>query len=180
MKIILETERLILRPWSLNDAEECFTVRGDAEVMRYIGTGEPNKDVEQTRVWLARMIAHQAQHGFCFWAVVDKRSAQVIGCCGIGYQRDGGLPVEFGYNLARSAWGRGLATEAAAAALHYAFENFDLPELAATVDSRNVASQRVLEKIGFVYQRTAQLDGSANLCYVATREINIKQRAEKN
>lgn len=181
MKNILETERLILRPWSLDDAEESFKIWGDAEVMRYIRTGEPHQDVEQTREWIKRMIAHQEQHGFCFWAMVEKSSGQLSGCCGMSYQRDGGTPIEFGYNLARSHWGRGLATEAAAAALRYAFEHFALPELAASVDSRNVASVRVLEKIGFVYQRTEQLDGSLNLWYVARRrEESSQKRAEKN
>lgn len=165
--IILETERLILRTWSLDDAEDGFRIWSDDEVMRYIGTGRGNADVEQTRSWLSRMIAHQEKHGFCFWAVVDKESNQLIGSCGMSYQLDGGLPLEFGYTLARAFWGRGLATEAAGAALRYIFENINLAEVAASVDSRHVASIRVLEKIGFVYQRTEQLEDGVDLWYVA-------------
>lgn len=167
--IILETERLALRTWSLDDAEEGYRIWSDAEVMRYIGTGQPNADVEQTRGWLNRMITHQEKHGFCFWAVLEKESGQLLGSCGMAYQLDGGLPIEFGYTLARSHWGRGLATEAAGACLRYIFENLPVPEIAASVDSRNVASQRVLEKIGFVYQRTEQLEGGVDLWYVARR-----------
>jgi [ribosomal protein S5]-alanine N-acetyltransferase len=169
MTIILQTERTLLRTWSLADAEDNFKIWGDPLVTRYIRTGEPHRDVEQTRAWINRMIAHQEQHGFCFWAMLEKQSGLLIGCCGMSYQRDGGLPVEFGYNLARSHWGRGLVTESAGACLRYAFENFDLPELSASVDARNVASQRVLEKIGFVYQRTEQLDTGIDLWYVARR-----------
>jgi ribosomal-protein-alanine N-acetyltransferase len=167
MTFILETERLIVRTWSLDDAEEGFRIWSDPEVMRYVGTGEPNATVEETRAWLGRMTAHHERHGFGFWAVVEKKTKQLIGSCGMGYQRDGGLPIEFGYTLARSHWGHGLATEAAVACLHYAFEKLRLPELSASVDSRNIASQRVLEKIGFVYQREEQLADGIDFWYVA-------------
>jgi RimJ/RimL family protein N-acetyltransferase len=172
MTIILETERLILRTWSPEDAEAGFKIWSDAEVMRYIGTGQPNADVEQTRGWIGRMMAHQEKHGFCFWAVVDKKSKQLIGSCGLAYQLDDGLPIEFGYTLARDCWGRGLATEMAGACLSYVFENFPLTEIAASVDSRHVASQRVLEKIGFRYQRQEQLEDGIDLWYVASRSEN--------
>lgn len=170
MTIILETERLKVRTWSLDDAEEGFKIWSDPEVMRYVGTGQPNATVEETRAWLERMSAHHERHGFGFWAVVEKKSNQLIGSCGMGYQRDGGLPIEFGYTLARSRWGHGLATEAAAACLRYAFEHLRLMELSASVDSRNVASQRVLEKIGFVYQREEQLADGIDFWYVVTNE----------
>lgn len=169
MATILETERLILRTWSLDDADEGFRIWSDAEVMRYIGTGQPNADVEQTRGWIGRMIAHQEKHGFCFWAVAEKESNQLLGSCGIAYQLDGGPPIEFGYTLARTHWNRGLATEAGGACLRYIFENFQLPEIAASVDARHVASQRVLEKIGFVYERQEQLEEGVDFWYVARR-----------
>lgn len=177
MAIILETERLVVRTWSLDDALDGFKIWSDPEVMRYVGTGKPNKSVDETRAWLGRMIAHQERHGFCFWAVLDKESGQVIGSCGMAYQLDGGLPVEFGYTLARSFWGRGLATEAAGACLRYAFERLRLPELDAAVDSLNIASQRVLEKIGFVYQREEQVSTGIDFRYVA--RATSEQAAEQ-
>ncbi len=168
-KRILETERLFLRTWSVEDAEAGFRIWSDAEVMRYVGTGQPNADVEQTRAWLGRMIAHQEKHGFCFWAIVDKESDRLIGSCGIAYQLDGGPPIEFGYTLARDFWGRGLATEAARAALCYIFTQTNVTEISASVDSRNVASRRVLEKIGFIYQRTEQLETGVDFWYAARK-----------
>lgn len=175
MTTILETERLTLRTWLLDDAEDGYIIWSDPEVMRYVGTGQPNASVEETRGWLSRMIAHQERHGFGYWAVLEKnisqnisqKNSRLIGSCGMGYQRDSGLPIEFGYTLARSSWGRGLATEAATACLRYAFEKLRLPELVASVDSRNTASQRVLEKIGFIYQREEQLAGGIDFWYVA-------------
>lgn len=175
MAIILETERLILRTWSADDAEEGFKIWSDPEVMRYVGTtGQPHMDIEETRALLNRMMAHQDLHGFCFWAVAEK-SGRLIGSCGMGYQRDGGPPIEFGYTLARSHWGRGLATEAARASLCYAFEELRLPDLVATVDSRNTASQRVLEKIGFVFQREEQMDDGIDFRYLARKaDFNLE------
>jgi RimJ/RimL family protein N-acetyltransferase len=167
MTTILETERLILRAWSPADAEAGFQIWSDAEVMRYVGTGQPNADLEQTRGWLGRMIAHQAKHGCCYWAVVEKETGELIGSCGMAHRLEGGAELDFGYTLARSRWGRGYATEAAAACLRYAFENLRLKELAASVDSRNIASRRVLEKVGFVYQRTERLADGVDLWYVA-------------
>ena len=166
MPVILQTERLIVRTWSPDDEEVGYRIWSDPEVMRYIGTGQP-KNLEETRAWIGRTSAHQEAHGFGFWAVVEKKSSRLLGNCGMGYQRDGGLPLEFGYTLARSHWGRGYATEAAAACVRYAFDNLRFPQLSARVDSRNVASQRVLEKIGFVYEREEQLAAEINFWYVA-------------
>jgi len=169
MTIILQTERLIVRTWSPDDAKDGFRIWSDPEVMRYVGaTGQPHASIEETRALLGRLIAHQKLHGFGFWAVVEKESSQLIGSCGMGYQRDGGLPIEFGYTLARSHWGRGYATEAGRACLRYAFENLRLTKLSASVDSRNVASQRVLEKIGFIYQREEQLADGIDFWYIAS------------
>lgn len=177
MAIIIETERLILRTWSLADAAEGFRIWSDPEVMRYISDGQPHT-IERTREWLGRMIAHQQRHGFCYWAVVEKGSNQLLGSCGMAHYLDGGPTVDFGYTLARSHWGRGLASEAAGAALRYAFENLRLPELVASVDSRNAASRRVLEKIGFVFQRQEQLDTGVDLWYVARAARNSNERRE--
>ena len=168
MTIILETARVSLRTWTPDDAADGYAIWSDPEVMRYIGDGQPYRDVEQTRGWMQRMIAHQQQHGFCYWAVVDKESAQLIGSCGLCYQLDGGLPVGFGYTLARAFWGRGLATEMSDAALRYVFAHTPLTDIHASVDSRNVASRRVLEKIGFVYDRTEQLKDGIDLWHKAT------------
>lgn len=167
MTIILQTERLIVRTWSPDDAEIGFLIWRDPEVMRYVGTGQPNASIEETQAWIGRMSAHHESHGFGFWAVVEKKTGRLIGSCGMGYQRDGGPPLEFGYTLARTHWGKGYATEAAAACRRYAFETLRLPELLASVDSRNVASQRVLEKIGFIFQREELLADGIDFWYVA-------------
>lgn len=168
----------MVRTWSADDAQSGFLIWSDPEVMRYIGTGQPKTSVEEVQAWIDRMSAHHELHGFGFWAVVEKRTGQLIGSCGMGYQRDGGLPLEFGYTLARSRWGQGYATEAAAACLRYAFDILRLPELLASVDSRNVASQRVLEKIGFTFQREEQLADGIDFWYMACAPAQAHEPAQ--
>lgn len=176
MAIILETERLALRTWSLADAADGFRIWSDPAVMRYISYGKP-QTLERTRQWLGRMIAHQQRYGFCYWAVVEKASHQLLGSCGMAHYLDSGPTIDFGYTLARSHWGRGLASEAAGAALRYAFEKLHLTELVASVDERNAASRRVLEKIGFVFERREQVETGVDFWYVAraARKLNARK-----
>jgi ribosomal-protein-alanine N-acetyltransferase len=122
------------------------------------------------------MLAHQERHGFCYWAVMEKESRRLIGSCGMAHPLDGGPDIDFGYTLSRSHWGLGLATEAAAACVAYAFEQLHLMELCASVDSRNAASRRVLEKIGFRYQRTEQVETGVDLRYVARPVCNGSEK----
>ena len=150
MAVILETERLILRTWTLDDAEEAFTIWSDPKVMRHIGDGRPVKDIEEARAWLRRLIRSQEENNFTRWAMVEKETGKLIGSCGFGYLY-GGPEIELGYILARAYWGRGLATEAARACLRYGFEKLHLQKIVSTTDPEHTASQRVLEKIGFQY-----------------------------
>ena len=92
---------------------------------------------------------HQHEHGFAFWAVMDRGSGELIGDAGLEVTAYG---VELGYTLARDAWGRGLATEAAQLCVDAAFGPLDIPRLVAVADVENPASARVLEKLGFLRQ----------------------------
>ena len=91
---------------------------------------------------------HQREHGFAFWAVVDRGSGALIGDAGLEVTEHG---VELGYTLARTAWGQGLATEAARLCVAAAFGPLELPRLVALADVENPASARVLETIGFLH-----------------------------
>ncbi|HEX8735010.1 MAG TPA: GNAT family N-acetyltransferase [Pyrinomonadaceae bacterium] len=168
MSKILETERFILRDWSLEDAAEMFEICRDAEVMRYIGTGKPYKTVDEAEKFLQWAVAYQKENGFCRWAVVEKASGKIVGSCGFAYPH--GTPeVELGYLFGRDVWGKGFATEAARAALDYGFEKLGFREIIAITDLENTASQRVLEKIGFAQRGVEKIDGEDNLVYLARR-----------
>jgi len=156
--VVLETARLTLRHVADVDRDALYRVFGDAEVMRF-------GDGAQTRVWvqgwLARCQESYTAWGFGPWAVVEKRTRQVIGYCGLFYIADvNGRPeVEIGYRLARAYWNHGYATEAALAVRDYAFDALDLSRLIALIDPGNGASIRVAEKIGMRYEAEVMFEG---------------------
>lgn len=149
MAIILETERLILRTWLLNDLRDFFEIYGDEEVWRFVDQQGVFKDEKAARRALQRGIAYQAEHGFCHWAAVEKSRGRVIGACGFNLF-EGGPQLELVYHFARLYWRKGYATEAARACLSYAFESLQAPMVVASVNKKNTASLRVLEKLGFM------------------------------
>jgi [ribosomal protein S5]-alanine N-acetyltransferase len=167
MAIILETERLILRTWLLNDLRDFFEIYGDKEVWRYVDASGVLKTEDAARRPLLKGIAYQQEHGICHWAVVEKNRGRVIGACGFNLF-EGGPRLELVYHFARLYWGRGYATEAAGACLRYAFEKLCAPAVVASVDPENSASKRVLEKIGLIHQGSIRLNNSDEDFYVVT------------
>lgn len=139
---------MLLRPFETADVPAAHTVYGDAEAMRYVGEGGAVPPEETARM-IAAYRAHQFEHGFAFWAMMDRGTGVLIGDAGLEITAHG---VELGYTLARSAWGRGLATEAAQLCVAAAFGPLELSRLVALADVENPASARVLEKIGFLRQ----------------------------
>ena len=118
---IAETERLILRHFTLDDIPDMAEVLGHPEVMKYSLNGPLS--LEQTRDFIEQTIHVYNTKGFGLWAVEEKSPDHTIGYCGNYFPTiDGIEEVELGYRLARSCWGRGLATEAAKAAMQYSFE----------------------------------------------------------
>ena len=166
MPIILETERLILRTWLLNDLKDFFGIYGDKEVWRFIDPKGVFKNENVARLALQRGTAYQQEHGISHWAVVEKRRGRAIGACGFNLF-EGGPRLELVYHIARAYWGFGYATEAAGACLRYAFETLHAPAVVASTDPRNLASQRVLEKIGFACEGSRRINDSDETFYVA-------------
>jgi len=166
MTKILETERLILRTWTADDAQRLFEICSDTEVMKYIGTRQPYETIEQAREFLTWATNYQAENNFCRWAALEKTSGKIVGSCGFA-RPHGTEEIELGYLFDRSFWGNGFATEAAAACLKYGFEQLKFPETIAITDLENVASQKVLEKIGFNKRGVEKIDDEDNLIYIA-------------
>ena len=169
---IATTDRLRLRHFHILDAESIYHVFGDPEVMRF-GDGAQTK--EWVNTWLRACLEHYYQTwGFGPYAVVEKHDPGVIGYCGLFFFPDiNGQPeVELGYRLARSAWGRGYATEAAGAVRDFAFNTLGIQRLIAMIDPSNTASIRVAEKIGMQYEKDVMFEGYTHPdhIYVVTRE----------
>ena len=135
-----------LRPFTAADVTAAHRVYSDPEVMRWVGHGAV-RALSGTESMIRQYMAHQRTHGFGFWAVVDRRSGELIGDAGLARTIDG--EVEMGYTLGRPWWGRGLATEAAGLCVEAARSPLGLARLRALVEEPNLASRHVLEKLGF-------------------------------
>jgi ribosomal-protein-alanine N-acetyltransferase len=163
----LHTERLILRPFADDDMERLLEVFGDPEVMRFVGRGVP-LDRDGLAASQARVLEHWRRRGFGPLAVVERATGRLVGEGGLQLL-EGGPDVEVTYTLARSVWGRGYATEVAAAVLEWGFGRLGLRRIVGVAYPDNSASQRVLEKVGMRRLGLRRCYGADLVEYVAER-----------
>ena len=158
--MILATERLVLREGTDSDADVAFLL----ELLNSKGfiDGIADRGVRtmaQARDYMReRLIAGYAEHGFGMWVVTLKGEAEPIGLAGL-VRRDVLPHVDVGYAFLERAWGKGYAEEAARGVLRYARETLGLGVICAIINPSNLASRRVLEKIGMRYVDTRELPG---------------------
>lgn len=162
----IETSRLRLRHFTLNDLNQLYPIYSNPEVNKYIGKGAKTED--ETRAALMKMIQHW-QHGFGMWAVVHKESNKLIGRCGLCFL-DNTSEVELGYALDKPYWNLGLATEGSLASLKYGFEIVGLERIVGIARPENVASQRVMQKVGMTYEKNAYFYNSEVVYYAIARQ----------
>jgi ribosomal-protein-alanine N-acetyltransferase len=159
----METDRLHLNTWEAADWEALRPIATDPEVMRYITGGVPWTD-EQVRSFVDRQIALYAERGYCRWKLIEKSSEEMIGFCGVGFWRDKPDP-EIGWWLARRWWGRGLATEAARAALRDAVERIGLTRIISVAMPENTASRAIMTKLGMQFECEFEHSGTRLVRY---------------
>lgn len=147
---IIQTERLVLRPFRASDAEEMFqNWARDAEVTKYL-TWTPHESVEQTRALLA-LWEEEAKKPDCYhWAITLR--GEVVGDISLVSVK--GERAVTGYCLSRKCWGKGIMTEAYRAVLKYLFEEVGFHRIEAVHSVQNPASGRVMEKCGLRYEGT--------------------------
>lgn len=163
--LVIETDRLQLREFVLEDSSALSAVLGDAEVMKF---GPGIQSLQEIQYWLADAINQYKLRGFGPWAVTRKDSETLLGYCGLFYFADlaGSKEIEIGYRFARSQWGHGYATEAAAAVREHAFNQLRIARLVAMIDPGNTASLRVAEKLGMHYKKEIMLEGYTHPDYL--------------
>jgi RimJ/RimL family protein N-acetyltransferase len=144
----LTTSRLLLRRWREQDRAPFAAMNADAEVMRHfpapLTTGESD-------ALIADLQAHLERHGFGLWALQSRSSRELLGftgLCFVSFDAHFTPAVEVGWRLRRSAWGHGYATEAAAAALAFGFDELDVAEIVSFTSVGNERSRAVMERIG--------------------------------
>ena len=165
----LETTRLRLRPFTADDHDAIHAVYADPEVMRYVGHGAHRTPSETTRA-LRGYAGALAARGYGFVAVIERSTGAVVGDAGLHPLAGRGPDVELGYTLARAAWGHGYATEMGAALIDHAFGALGLPRVMAQVEPDNLASRRVLEKLGMTERGVRRAYGRPHLLYGLERE----------
>jgi len=158
---MIETARLLIRPLAASDAEPLAALWSDPAVTRYMGGP---RDAATVRRQLGEDARARTVRRLDLWPVVEKATGQTIGDCGLTEKDvDGKKEIELVYVLMSSAWGRGLATEAAAAIRDYAFQHLALPRLIALIDPENAASARVAEKVGMHLERETRRAGGKTM-----------------
>lgn len=157
MNIILETDRLVLRTFTKEDAQLVYDLNLDPEVTRY--TGDPVTDLDHASQVLEQVILPQyALHNYGRWAVLVKPGLEFIGWCGLK-NRPELNEIDLGYRYLKSSWGKGYATEAAFACIKYGFEKLCIQRIVGRAMPENKGSLKVLEKCGMTFIGDQIADG---------------------
>ena len=146
--LIFETPRLRCRWLVPEDLNALLEVYGDAQAMRWVDDGSPLTEAD-ARAWLEVTENNYRKRGYGMFALEERTTHQVIGFCGLVHP-GGQQEAEVKYAFLRTYWGRGLATEAVGELLKYGADSHGLTHIIATVDPKNLASQKVLAKVGMV------------------------------
>ena len=163
MQTRIETSRLTLRPFEASDAQAAFEWFSDPVVMRFTPTG-PDKSIEQTITRLAGYQNHQKAHGFSKWLIRERDSGIAIGDSGLYFLPEYGW-VDLGFRFPQPCWGKGFATEVASAWVRAALDEFRIGQLGAFAHPENLASIRVLEKVGFRAERRDVVMGMDSIVF---------------
>lgn len=167
MKVSLDTKRLLLRPFHMDDHAAYAAINSDPEVMRYVQEGRPLTDGESFRV-LSMIVGHWELRGYGIWALEDKENGALVGHAGFWYPTD--WPgVELCFRLDRAYWGRGLATEGARRAQQFGFDQLAFPSIVSIIHRQNIASIGVAGKLGMTPQGTFHAGGFHAALYQRTR-----------
>jgi RimJ/RimL family protein N-acetyltransferase len=172
MPPVLETLRLRLRPLAATDLADLVRLDLDPEVMRYVGSPAGVKTPAETEA-RARTRIRESEEGTLeplgLWRIEARTDSAFLGIGALLRMPDG-ADVEVAYRLARVAWGRGFATEAAGALIAHGLHTLGLPRLVAVTYPENHASQRVLDKLGFERRGLTEYRGVRATFHVLTRQ----------
>ena len=170
MNVIIETPRLLLRTFTPDDAQLIYDLNNDPEVTRF--TYDPIWNHEHAREILEKKILPQyALYNYGRWAVHIKPNHEFIGWCGLKYRPELD-EVDLGYRFKKQYWGKGYATEAAYASIHYGFEKLNLPIITGRAEPANIASCKVLEHCDMLYIGMQEIEGHNLRTYQIKNPLN--------
>ena len=161
MWTIIESERLLLRKFSLNDIEAVYQFNSNVELHRYTGDEIINsrQRAEQTikDIWLK----DYTNYGYGRWALIYKPENKIIGFAGLKYLAEIG-ETDIGYRILPQYWGKGLVSEISKQIILYGFNELNLKRIIGIAMPENIASCKVLEKIGFSFYKEDGYHGDDN------------------
>ena len=167
----LETDRLILRRLTKNDAEDMYEYSSDPEVPRYL-TWTPHEDIYYTRKYIKYIISQYKTGEYSDWAITLRSNGKMIGTCGFTSVDLSNSRAEIGYVLHGGYRGRGYASEAVKAVLEYSFNILELNRIEARVMEGNTPSEKLLNTLGFRHEGTGMKE-----LYVKGDFVNVKHFA---
>lgn len=166
MQVVFETPRLLLRQFTEADAPLIFALNSDPVVLQYLH--EPLLENEEHAAQIIRdIILPQYQHKLGRWAIHLKENNEFIGWCGLKYRPELD-EIDLGYRLMQKAWGSGYATEAAQYSLAHGFNTLNLKRITGRAHIENIASIKVLEKIGMDFTGEGIVDDCPAKTYIKT------------
>lgn len=170
----IETERLLLVPWSDEYVDDFAALCADAEAMHFISGGRPLPR-ENVEVILGRTRAMWEEYGFGPWAAIERQTGRWAGRVGLNLLADwpGDDKWEVGFEFAREFWGRGLATEGARRAIRFGWEETPLDRIISVTRSDHLASRRVIEKCGLTFQAEIPYRSTTVVWYAIDRRPDI-------
>ena len=161
MQVFLETDRLVLRQFTMADAGLLTDLDADPDVMRFITGGVPTPREKIESEFLPAFLGYYRRYpGYGFWAAIERSTGDFLGW--FHFRPPPGAAedhAELGYRLRKSAWGRGYATEGSRALIRRGFTEFGVQIVTAEAMPANAASRRVMEKAGLTLVRTFRLPG---------------------
>lgn len=164
----IETARLRLRPFTLDDVDDLHRLWTEPGVRQYLWDDEeiPPQRVESI---IETSIASFAAKGFGLWAVLPEAEDRLIGFCGFWFFHEPPR-LELLYGMATAYWNKGLATEAALAMMRYGFESLAMERIEASTDAANLASVRVMKRTGMSFWKREDTNGLDTIYYAISRE----------
>ena len=169
---MIETERLIFRPYTEEDLPKLVEQRSDPDVNRYLG-GPARQNAEALATRIRFYIDCYAKFGFGQCAMIWRETGDVIGTAGLQPLEDTG-EIEVGYSIVKPYWGRGIGTEAAKGWMTHGFDHAGLDRIVAVAVEENTASRRIMEKLGMRYENTEVHYGEPCAFYAISKEEFFK------
>ena len=151
---MIETERLIFRKFELDDLPQLIEQRSDPDVYRYLG-GTRLQNPEALAKRIRFYMSCYDSHGFGMCPMFWKETGEMIGAAGIQPLEDTG-EIEVGYSVIKPFWGKGIGTEAAKGWMEFGFNHFGLERIVAVAIQENIASRRIMEKLGMHFEKTEE------------------------